>query len=309
MRRTTRAVTAIATAGIVGTSLTGVATAEPESPDVRAQNPVYFVHGYGNAKDCADTWGNAVDHFIGDAGMAPGKLHLLGYYEGDYENGKASCADGVKYPDISNDGKNDGTTNTRIKHVAAAFAHQLDSHDGEKIDIVAHSMGGLVTRVALLGTAKGWEGFPTGGIDSLNVDDVVTLGTPHQGVSEPNKHDDTQWESMSGMHTTFMKTLHAPDNRLSEPWADDIDWSFVGSREDSTVKWDSAIDEEYAADHKYAYFGDQNLEVTHQTIRTLMAGDHHFNMRHTHTGEDPTDTTEGRSPVALAWRAITDKDR
>lgn len=313
MKRRTRAITAIATAGLVGASLSGVAAAEPESPDAQAQNPVYFVHGWGNAKDCADTWGNAVDYFIDDKGMDPGKLHMLRYYDGDYAGDKKSCADGVKYPDISDDGNNEGDKSTRIKHVAAAFAHQLASHDGEKVDIVAHSMGGLVTRVALLGTAKGWAGFPKdsdGDPVDLNVDDVITLGTPHQGVIQKfgDTPGDKQWKSMHP-DSEFMRVLHAEENRLSKPWADDIDWSFAGSNEDDTVTGESAIDVGFSADHKYLYRGGNKLEVTHQTIRTFVAGDRHFNMRHTHTGEDAKDTTEGRSPVALAWRAITDKDR
>ncbi|MBE9376300.1 hypothetical protein IQ251_17765 [Saccharopolyspora sp. HNM0983] len=325
MRHTTRATTAIAIAGIVGATLTGASAAQPdgsaaqpEDPGAQAQNPVYFVHGWGDeAKDCTDTWGNAVEHFAETEGMAPSKLHMLQYYDGDYADDDACnerAGGELTYADISGDGENDGTNDTRIRHVAAAFAHQLaDEHDGEKIDIVAHSMGGLITRVALLGTAQGWDDFPTdsdGSPAELNVDDVVTLGTPHQGVIQKfgNTNDDTQWKSMDP-DSEFMRVLHLPENRLSRDWAQDVDWSFVGSNEDDTVTGESAIDIGFHADHKYLYRGGNELEVTHGTIRTFVAGDHHFNLRHTHVGEGTTDTTEGRAPVALAWRAITDKDR
>ncbi|SFS90910.1 esterase/lipase family protein [Saccharopolyspora flava] len=306
MKRIARTAVVTVVAGIIGATLTGTSTAQPVATD---QNPVYFVHGWGGPKDCDETWGNAVDHFVDEQGMQPSKLYLLRYYDGDYES--KNCRDGVHYPDISDDGNNDGTRNTRIKHVAAAFAHQLASHDGEKIDIVAHSMGGLVTRVALLGTAQGWDGFPKnsdGSPADLHVDDVITLGTPHQGVIPKEGRDDTQWKSMLP-DSEFMRVLHLPENRLSQPWARSVDWSFAGSNEDQTVKGESAIDIDYRANHKYLYLGGNQLEVTHGTIRTEVRGDHHFNLRHVHNGGTPTDTTEGRSPVALAWRAITDKDR
>ena len=64
MRRATRAVTVIASVGLLATGLTGAATGEPTPPEAKAPgNPVYFVHGWGDGKGCEDIWGNAVDHF------------------------------------------------------------------------------------------------------------------------------------------------------------------------------------------------------------------------------------------------------
>ena len=74
------------------------------------------------------------------------------------------------------DGK--ATNDRPIQDIAADLANYIDAQ-GKPVDIVAHSMGGLITRVALLGSAQGWEGFPP----KLDVNNVVTLSTPHRGVA------------------------------------------------------------------------------------------------------------------------------
>lgn len=99
--------------------------------------------------------------------------------------------------------------------MAAALANRIyEDHTskGETVEIVAHSMGGLISRVALLGSAKGWAGFPDA---RLKVDDIATLATPHQGIFEPNKYDSVQWNSMVP-GSRFMTVLHEPANRLDQ---------------------------------------------------------------------------------------------
>ena len=80
-------------------------------------------------------------------------------------------------------------TTGRSRTSPGTWPNYVDSdytNKGKPVDIVGHSMGGLIARVALLGSAQGWEGFPP----KLNVDNVVTLSTPHQGVANPSAHDD-----------------------------------------------------------------------------------------------------------------------
>jgi len=250
--------------------------------------PIYFIHGYNDAakSDCESLWGDALDYF---AGNDRGPLQTVGYYEGD-----TNCDAQVAKAD----------TGTRIKHVAAAFANYVyDQHTsrGESIEIVAHSMGGLVARVALLGSAKGWEGFPKG---KLKVDDVVTLATPHKGITEADKYSSTQWESMV-WGSEFMTVLHAPENRLSQDWASGTDWSFVGSDEDGTVSTDSGIDGGYHADHKYRYFRDKDHDISHTAIRKLVPGGGDYNLRYWHSSEGtPHDTKNGWAPVETADNAL-----
>ncbi|MFJ2591339.1 esterase/lipase family protein, partial [Streptomyces sp. NPDC087538] len=52
------------------------------------------------------------------------------------------------------------------------------SAKGQTVDLVGHSMGGLIIRAALAGYAKGDPTWP----DTLYVEDVVTLGTPHKAA-------------------------------------------------------------------------------------------------------------------------------
>lgn len=216
-------------------------------------------------------------------------LKTVAYYGGD-----TKCD-----VDIGN-----ATTGTRIKHVAAALANRTyEDHTskGETVEIVAHSMGGLISRVALLGSAKGWAGFPDA---KLKVDDIATLATPHQGIFEPNKYDSVQWNSMVP-GSRFMTVLHEPANRLDQEWAAGTDWSFIGSDEDGTVSKDAAIDEGYHADHKYRYFRDGDHDISHTNIRQLAPGGGKYNLRYWHSSEGtPHDTTNGWAPLETAFNAL-----
>jgi hypothetical protein len=151
------------------------AAADSARTNARASEMVFFVHGHAEGtpagKDCVSTWGNALDYFE-ERGWGRESMKTVGYYTGD-EN----C-------DVTISGASNGT---RIRNLAADFAkhvHQYNTSTGKPVDVVAHSMGGLITRVALLGSAKGWEGFPP---NALDIGDVVTLGTPPSGRCRGNQ--------------------------------------------------------------------------------------------------------------------------
>jgi pimeloyl-ACP methyl ester carboxylesterase len=281
-----------------GTIVASGAAAEGDTPvaqQAQAGDRVLFVHGYGydkgtpEGKNCGNTWGNALDYFE-RRGWNRGSMKTVGYYTGD-ENCDVTIGGGA-------------TTGTPIKNLAADLAkhiHQYNTSTGKPVDIVAHSMGGLITRVALLGSAKGWAGFPP---DALEVGDVVTLGTPHQGVIEEAQLDDTQWQSMNYPESDFMQALHAPENRLSGAnWAAEVDWSFVGANEDGTVSETSAIDEGNHADHKYRYLDGNEHKVTHSGLRQWYSGDYRLRYWNASDGQSH-DTTNGWAPLETAYNAI-----
>jgi pimeloyl-ACP methyl ester carboxylesterase len=185
----------------------------------------------------------------------------------------------------------------------ALYIHGTHTSRGQPVDIVAHSMGGLVTRVALLGSAQGWSGFPP----KLDVDDVVTLSTPHRGVAAPGAHDDRQWTQMAP-GSGFMKRLHEPGSGLGDEWASGTEWSLVGSEEDGTVSYASGIDKGGFAHQKFGYRanGEDSGRVDHTGVRTLFGRDR-FDLTYWHAsgGHPPHHTLRGWSPLKAAFQAAT----
>lgn len=298
---------ALALGGVAATS------AQASTSDTEAQNQMLLVHGYGDAeagKDCNDsTWDEALDYYEDAGGRDRSSMTTIGYYVGDHDC-DATIGDGA-------------ATNERpIQDIARDFANYIyDYHTnhGETVDIVAHSMGGLVTRVALLGTGEGWEGFPP----ELYVDNIVTLGTPHQGLidgcGDVDDADCTrQWNQMTTSYdggSGFIDALHESGRGLDDPWASGIDWSLVSSIEDTTVSYYSGIDKGYTADQKYGYDEDlsdngtadcSDPDVSHSGIREL-TGAGGYCLRYWHSGADggPYTTENGWSPLKVAFKAAT----
>ena len=269
---------------------------------------VLLVHGYGDhedGKDCnGSTWKNALDYYQDAGGRDRASLSTIGYYTGDDAAAPHGADHGcdVKVASATND--------TPIQDVAKELARYIDSAytgNGQPVNIIAHSMGGLVTRVALLGSAQGWDGFPA---RKLNVDNVVTLGTPHRGVSNPSANDDRQWAQMDA-GSGFMSRLHEPGSGLGDTWAAGTDWSLVGSDEDEVVSFRSAIDKHFAgttADQKYGYRKRRDgLLVDHEGIRTLGGGKDRYKLSYWHAagGHPPHTTEHGWSPLKTAFKAAT----
>jgi triacylglycerol esterase/lipase EstA (alpha/beta hydrolase family) len=110
--------------------------------------PVLLVHGYGDTIH-SPWWRELVSHFRG-AGYAADSVETLSF------------------------GSLPGTTVASPRHYAGRIGRAVerlrDEHDS-RVDVVAHSMGGLGAR---------WYVERDGG--APNVDDLVTLGTPHRGT-------------------------------------------------------------------------------------------------------------------------------
>ena len=136
-----------------------------------ADTQLLLVHGYGahaEGKDCnGDTFKNALRYYQDAGGRDRASMTTIGYYPGDKGRCDAMIGDGK------------ATNDRPIQDIAADLANYIDAQ-GKPVNIIAHSMGGLIARVALLGSAQGWEGFPP----KLDVNNVVTLSTPHRGVAE-----------------------------------------------------------------------------------------------------------------------------
>ncbi|MCW2917293.1 MAG: hypothetical protein JWN52_5361 [Actinomycetia bacterium] len=210
---------------------------------------IYLVHGIkdpskvGNAGyyNCGDLWSNA-KWTLRHEGWK-GNFRTFGYYGRD-----SNC-----------DKKVNGTYNSRIQWVGLQLAWDIYnnySRHGKSVDVLAHSMGGLVIRAAITGVQKKaktqWGKFPP----YLYVEDAVTLSTPHSGTNWATACLIADgYEQCSDMRpkSGFLKWLNQnPQSNMG------TDWTLIGSSDDDTVTSGSATG--MTAKHKVIYFGHQGLE-------------------------------------------------
>lgn len=144
--------------------------------------PVLLIHGFSISAghDCEEYWGEQKEEIQKEKGPDDAPLRevaTVGWYEHD-EGCDVDLPD-LTLPNVSlldPDPLDDPafTQSTPMAEVAAALKSWIFhtySINGRSVDIVAHSMGGIVTRKML----DDWG-------SELLVSDVVTLGTPHGGV-------------------------------------------------------------------------------------------------------------------------------
>jgi Putative serine esterase (DUF676) len=198
--------------------------------------PVVFIHGFnnGSALDCNSTWQTAINYLRGthnvngQASHWTGALTTLGYYNGD-TNCNANATTERSHCSGYND-SNSGTKNEDIRHIACETAWYLYlnySRSGKNVQVVAHSMGGLIIRYALHGVQAHITPFPP----TLYVQDVVTFDTPHGGI--PNGTplfycgNCLEFQQMQ-VGSSFMNDLssHA-QNPQGSGWG--TDWTMMGS--------------------------------------------------------------------------------
>ena len=140
-----------------------------------------------------------------------------------------------------------GTThsnNTSIRHLAWHLANYIATNftaKGLVVDVVAHSMGGLMIRYAL--SKQGVDSFPR-----LKVEDVVTLGSPHAGASFAALTGTTQGAEMEPS-----STLIAWLNKwgMNPQGQGGTDWSAIGSHGDLIVHEDTAT--AMSVPHRWRY--------------------------------------------------------
>ncbi|MFT3922321.1 MAG: hypothetical protein QM778_07285 [Myxococcales bacterium] len=142
--------------------------------------PVLMIHGVeatGPRTNCQNAfkWDSSSDltDKLRSAGFSD-DLHLIGYYENDFNCDVYLDEEPANSPAITI------TPNTSIRVIARLFAwhiYRIYSSKERAVDIVAHSMGGLITRYALYRVAAQDPDFPP----YLLVEDVVNTSTPHAG--------------------------------------------------------------------------------------------------------------------------------
>jgi len=131
--------------------------------------PILLVHGWSatGGTDCGDTFDGMIAQLRAEGFTGP--IVKVGYYTGD-----TNCD-----VDLRDWGSFDNSSSW--KEVAKAFSHYVAATytaQGQTVDVVGYSMGGIVARGAVYGSATAQSGFA----GPLKVEDAVTLGAPHDGA-------------------------------------------------------------------------------------------------------------------------------
>ena len=271
---------------VAATAVIGPAT--PADAAAARSAPVYFVHGY-NPGSCGKRWNADITAFRHWGWK--GRLHTVGYYKAD-----KNCSD-----HIAGHGVGYGTSINTLGRDLAKYVYKYHSKKHQAVDLVGHSMGGLIVRAALAGVAQHKKGFPP----YLYVTNAVTLETPHQGINRHNwprckRKGDVQCRQMNSHYTkyySFVRHLaHGPQTRGG------TDWSLVGASDDGVVSWKSGVDLNHAARHKYHYLAGQHL--SHSAVREAIGHNHKYRLSYWNAGMSKAKHTKrGWSPVYAAYQA------
>jgi pimeloyl-ACP methyl ester carboxylesterase len=257
------------------------AAAAPAAPGKDSkQRPVFFIKGYTPGDSCGKKW-NAAAKLFKDSKWK-GTLHRVGFYATD----DPKC-------DVRIDPKKKGTAETSLKELGRGLAQQIYkkySSKGQTVDLVGHSMGGLIARAALAGYQKGEKGWPK----KLLVEDVVTLGTPHSGVHKPAcfTRQCIEMNPGSGFRNWLGDKLPKADGGT--------DWTLVTSRGDWSVPPRFAAPPGTGAQHVVMYsdvFG-----LGHSDLRTQATGV--FPLRYSNNGGAWGSQKRGAAPLGATMNAL-----
>lgn len=245
-------------------SLKRKAKAPVASAAARSDNrskPILFVHGLdavGEAGvDCNGTFGNMISTLR--AWGYTGTLATVKYYQGDTNCTTSLDAAGSHssfYPrtDAHQNGSHDmdGDIRHLAYHLAWTIYNQYSSK-GVTIDLVGHSMGGLIIRSMLRYNQENNASFPP----YLYVEDVTSLGTPHAGSGYSSL---CPWAYQCTQMNTGSSYLSDLATNAPNPQGDGgTDWTTVGSYDDGVVSQTSATSMD--ANHKVRYLG--TMDVGH----------------------------------------------
>ncbi|MET8748280.1 hypothetical protein [Streptomyces sp. NPDC004728] len=280
MRHARTRLLAVALGLLLALGLAAPAQAAPVRDD-SVSRPIYFVPGYGlsGSYDCwFDYWKPAGDQMR--AWGMTGSYHTVSYYQSN-----TNCNTTII---------NGGTRDVSIKELGRLLAWNIYSSYSRydiSIDVVAHSMGGLVTRAALTGVARKESGWPP----YLYIEDVVTLSSPHRGTGIGNLCGFTQCREMRPGSTLLNWLYQSPQSAIG------TDWTLIGADDDDVVDTESALG--MSAGHYVRYDAGQGIE--HDQIYRMLANTS-YNQRYWNYYDNKTwvQTGAGASPGRSLTNAL-----
>lgn len=231
--------TAIATVFVAATLLGGLAAAGPaEARTNNKSKVVLFVHGY-NPTSTSTNCGGDFDEMIGwmrGQGFT-GPMVKVGYYSGDY-----NC--NVNLHSYSSYGDRDSWRN--IAKAFSKYIYTTYTSKGIPVDVVGYSMGGLIGRGAVYGASRYEYGYSA----PIDVEDVVTLGTPHQGAAWYSNL--CFWGQCYGLKpsSTDINWLNGNGNPQGKYGTE---YTNIGSYQDDVVPYSSATSMSIPSGQKIVY--------------------------------------------------------
>jgi pimeloyl-ACP methyl ester carboxylesterase len=206
-----------------------------------------FLHGF-NGQNCTQNWRELMLDMRANGFTGP--FYVVKFHSNDSQCDLSGIPNAVnaslsEYGAHSGLYGHTGTTHdndTDIRHLAWHFAHWLRSYipDDPPVDVVGHSMGGLIVRYALAKQTGDWP--------AMNVEDVVTLGTPHAGVNFASWTDTVQGIQMEP-DSYFMWWL--AQNAGNPQSSGGTEWTIVGSSGDVIVPRGTATNMQAAERVRY----------------------------------------------------------
>ncbi|MFD9910528.1 esterase/lipase family protein [Streptomyces sp. NPDC059063] len=211
--------------------------AEPPPREDTRDRPVIFIHGIQlqpNGMRCDSVWGKTKKAFL-KAGWKKKNLITFGYYK---DSPGGACD--VQYK---------GNVDSDLRDIGRFLRNYIWKHYGSKgksVDIVAHSMGGLIAREAIIQARQADK--------DVFVEDAVTMGTPFRGsgLAEACSLYSRQCRQMrkdsTYLLTRTMFTLAGLHNARGG-----TDWTVMGSETDAVVSPRSAMGPSRLAEHHIRY--------------------------------------------------------
>lgn len=215
---------AMALVVVVAVAALGATSCQPR--ESRKDRAILFIHGWnalGGGSDCSSTFGS-LESSLRSRGFT-GPMVTIAFYDSD-RNCDVSLRD---WGSISNSTSWKDLSKAFSKYVYETYAKQ-----GIPVDVVGHSMGGLIVRGAVQGAQAKDSGFS----QPLLVEDVATLAAPFAGAAWYSNL--CLWGQCSGLKpgATDIKWLATNGDPQG---AAGTEWTAFGSTADDVVPVDSAL--------------------------------------------------------------------